>query len=483
MRQAVVLIHGIGEQRPMSTVRGFVESVLKAAGGRPRSVFSKPDRMSETFELRRLVAEQTRTRPTTDFYEYYWAYQMQGTKLRHLWPWLRTILLRSPRAVPSSLRVLWALSWILLAGAAFFFLRGQFGPQNPLGESSPWIGLGLAGILAIIQGFAVSSLGDAARYLSALPSNIAIRQKIRSDGIDLLRRLHEGERYDRIVVVGHSLGAVIAYDVLTHFWDQMNALHDEVDKPRQRALASVEKMGRELPTSPGRLEDFRQEQRQLWLEQRGLGFPWLVTDFVTLGSPLAHGSILLAKDDKELGTRQRERELPTCPPAEDQDEIYSYPKRYQYSNQPRSIRILHHAAVFADTRWTNVYFPMKLGLLGDWVGGPARPIFGLGILDVPVTEGFVRFLPLLAHSRYWRGPVTPKRPGGTTALAALSEAMALDCDDWLPRQEKAPDEPVVFPPSGPAISSPSGVENGPLTDAGTEPPETATNPTTPSASS
>ena len=28
MKQAVVLIHGIGEQKPMDTVRGFVESVL-----------------------------------------------------------------------------------------------------------------------------------------------------------------------------------------------------------------------------------------------------------------------------------------------------------------------------------------------------------------------------------------------------------------------------------------------------------------------
>lgn len=27
MKQAVVLIHGIGEQKPMETVRGFVESV------------------------------------------------------------------------------------------------------------------------------------------------------------------------------------------------------------------------------------------------------------------------------------------------------------------------------------------------------------------------------------------------------------------------------------------------------------------------
>src|SRR4051812_44505390 len=96
MRQAVVLIHGIGEQRPMSTSRGFVEAVLGASGQGQARMYSQPDRMAETFELRRLVAESSRSRPVTDFYEYYWAYHMQGTTLRHLWPWFRTILLRPP---------------------------------------------------------------------------------------------------------------------------------------------------------------------------------------------------------------------------------------------------------------------------------------------------------------------------------------------------------------------------------------------------
>src|SRR2546426_2542081 len=109
MRQAVVVIHGVGEQRPMSTLRGFVASVLRVSEESSRPTFSKPDTMSESFELRRLVAEKSRTRPMTDFYEYYWAYHLEGTKLRHLWPWLRTILLRPPNRVPPKLRVLWGI--------------------------------------------------------------------------------------------------------------------------------------------------------------------------------------------------------------------------------------------------------------------------------------------------------------------------------------------------------------------------------------
>lgn len=222
MRQAVVLIHGIGEQRPMSTARGFVEAVLQASEHGRSQMFSKPDRMSETFELRRLVVARSRSRPMTDFYEYYWAYHMQGTKLRHLWPWLRTILLRPPSRVPSKLRVLWVLSWLLALGAGFFFVKSRLSPGSVLGRESSWTSLVLTGLFLFVQGFAISSLGDAARYLSPLPSNIAIRQKIRSEGIDLLRRIHQSGQYDRIVLVGHSLGSVIGYDMLTHLWSQYN---------------------------------------------------------------------------------------------------------------------------------------------------------------------------------------------------------------------------------------------------------------------
>lgn len=42
-RQAVVIIHGIGKQRPMDTLRGFVSGVLTAAGGTTRKTFNKPD--------------------------------------------------------------------------------------------------------------------------------------------------------------------------------------------------------------------------------------------------------------------------------------------------------------------------------------------------------------------------------------------------------------------------------------------------------
>ena len=66
-KQAVLLIHGIGEQRPMSTLRGFVDAVwtrnesihhphINAA----EELWSKPDSISGNFELRRLTTPKNR---------------------------------------------------------------------------------------------------------------------------------------------------------------------------------------------------------------------------------------------------------------------------------------------------------------------------------------------------------------------------------------------------------------------------------------
>ena len=58
-RQAVVLIHGIGEQRPMATLRAFVEWLLPAhdkhhdyySKDKHHDYYSKPDQISDSFEL------------------------------------------------------------------------------------------------------------------------------------------------------------------------------------------------------------------------------------------------------------------------------------------------------------------------------------------------------------------------------------------------------------------------------------------------
>ena len=139
------------------------------------------------------------------------------------------------------------------------------------------------------------------------------------------------------------------------------------------------------------IDAFQQTQLALGDELRANGCAWLVTDFVTMGSPLAHAEVLMAQNLADLQAKQSERELPTCPPQLEAAR-FSYPPASK-------VRKLHYAAVFGPTRWSNVYFPAQAVVHGDIVGGPLCDVFGLGIRDCPVTTriwgGF------LSHTNYW----------------------------------------------------------------------------------
>jgi hypothetical protein len=66
-----------------------------------------------------------------------------------------------------------------------------------------------------------------------------------------------------------------------------------------------------------------------------------------------------------------------------------------------------------------------------------RPVFGPGIRDVPVTAGTPWFVPLLAHTRYWRGPARAIAEEGLTALGALCDVLDLNSAAWL-AQDRPP---------------------------------------------
>jgi len=454
MKQAVVLIHGIGEQKPMDTLRGFVSALLGKGQRDQEPYWSKPDPMSELFELRRLKAVG---RLNTDFYEYYWAYNMEGTKLGSVLRWLVGLICRRYRDVPKSAKAMWFLSWLLIALVVVAVGVGIPGRISGWIEGHPLLGLtwlGLTAATGAITCFLTQFLGDATRYLSPKPQNIKLRQTIRSEGIKLLRTLHTKGSYDRIVVVGHSLGSVIGYDLITHLWQEH---HDQylslAVEETQNAVCQC--MDRQVSPQPivrdllseideqlheGRtnnlVDNFRDRQKKAWREQREFGSPWRITDFVTLGSPLAHAMLLLAGTAEDFEARKRQRELPTCPPQLD-DKGYAYSgKTVEFANGKKfTPLVLHHAAPFAVTRWTNLYFPARLGLFGDIVGGPLRTVFGPGILDVPVRSngwcGLIGRTPL-AHTKYWSEKDADDLGGAgpnacAPALARLKQILELTC--------------------------------------------------------
>ncbi|WP_419794998.1 lipase family protein [Pseudomonas palleroniana] len=436
MKQAVVVIHGIGEQRPMDTLHGFVDAMIPANTPDAKPFYwSKPDRLSRNFDLRVLKSPG---RTSTDFYEYYWAHKMQGTKLGHLLSWLWDLFKRPRRDIPDAIVPIWRTTrWtllvllLLIASGTLATTWGRFDhTDNPFALVPLLLGaIGLG-----LRYSALSYLGDAARYLSPNPQNVVVREQIRADGVALLRALHNQGDYDRIIVVGHSLGSVIAYDIVGYLWhehhDQLNkvipsnhelarryANHEPLQPVLKQALPDADAA---LDGGLGSTLRFREQQAAAFIEQRNLGNPWRITDLVTVGSPMAHASLLLGRSVSDFKQRMERREAPACPPTKD-DQGYGYSARQpvMLGGQAFTPLYLHHAAAFAVTRWTNLYFPAPYGLFGDIVGGPVKPVMGNGVLDLPVTVGRCKgwlARSWLSHTHYWS-----ERSGAQGYLGALTQ--------------------------------------------------------------
>lgn len=398
-RQAIVIIHGIGDQAPMQTLRSFVETMTE--GAHPGVKFegkaeSKPDHLSPTLELRRMtvLGENREWKQgdwvSTDFYELYWAHLMTGTAWHHVMAWVAQLLLRRPSSVPARLKAAWCVSWLVVL-VAFVVVIGPIGSRSAV----EWSLLGaLAGTLfAICRStgtyFGLQYAGDAARYLSPRPENVGVRQAIRSAAVDLLEKLHDDpswRRYHRIVVVGHSLGSVIAYDALTHLWQRRHHPKQTLPLPPYGDIAhSCEPDGTSGPTA---IDRARARQAAMWREQRAMGVQWKVTDFVTLGSPLAHAPFLMASDKADFARRVAEREYPSCPPQENDARDKQYGASLLKATTGGDL--LHHAALFACTRWTNLYFDRdiiggRISDLGDWIDNQRLEPRGL-----------------FPHTRYWQ---------------------------------------------------------------------------------
>src|SRR3954464_15725739 len=126
---AVVMTHGMGEQIPMETLRGFVESAWVTDSAvhwpntphdeNPGDIWFMPGELAGSFELRRITTRWTKSRtakdakgPRVDFFEFYWADLAEGTTVQEVYDWLAILLFRSPSAVPKGLMGTWIALWI-----------------------------------------------------------------------------------------------------------------------------------------------------------------------------------------------------------------------------------------------------------------------------------------------------------------------------------------------------------------------------------
>lgn len=449
-KQAVVLIHGIGEQRPMETLWQLVHTCWTSeprADGKSRAVYSEPDEVSGIFELRRLSTNENIHGKRTDFFEYYWAHLMHGNRFGHVVAWLGRLALRKREQVPPSLVAPWR--WLqapLIGGAALSIMLMASAVQALLvpGLVAPFYALVVfTAILWIVvlvaeKLFLTPVLGDAARYLSRDPGDIQRRQEIRAKGLALLEDLHRSGKYDRIVLVGHSLGGLIGYDLLNHMWARRNRRMDR-DGPIQHAIERSERAAAALTANPDEAAcaEWRNAQRSLFDALRdaptGDQEPlWLISDFVTLGAPLAHAQTLLAETLQEFEAALKRRELATAPPHfeefADGRKRFSYCRIHGLAGDADALpRAPHNAAVFAAVCWTNIYFPSQGVLRGDLVGGAASTVFGPGLRDIPARAP--RFGGLMPHLHYFDTDADPRKWGDPSWMdhrEALRQGVSLE---------------------------------------------------------
>jgi hypothetical protein len=413
-RQAIIVVHGVGEQRPGQMLRRFAELVVDEE---ERRLFVKPDRLSGLDELQIVTVPRADSeRPTTDIYELYWADLVRDTTLAQVGGWLLRVLLAPSHKFPVSHlpeRLFIRCSGIILTVALLgLWCVGTLKHNEVLAGLGaglvPFAMLRLIASILARQGL-LGYAGDAARYFEARPDNIGKREAIRKRGLSLLDRIHESGRYRRLIVYGHSLGSVIAFDVLARWWALNFRRRSDTGRPENRAIAKLQKAfnqhevkGVQVP-----LAEIQELQFEAWKEHRRNGFPWLITDFVSAGSPLALAPVLLDADTTtDYSARVADRTFPTCPPQADEvtdgengvrrkSFLFTHAVKSSHPTRHDSAMLPHHSGLFAITRWSNLYFPLKGLLQGDPLGGKLAPVLGRWIndIDLPPTRGF-------AHTKY-----------------------------------------------------------------------------------
>ena len=139
------------------------------------------------------------------------------------------ILLATARALSRKAAVIGLLAALFAATVAVLQLLE---PQEAASESiwdNPLVQALLILAFGAVVGWLVMHFGDVLRYLDPSPDNHKVREDLVSSGAALVKKLHHDtsrkERfiYDRIVVLGHSMGTSVAYDILVRCWQDMHA--------------------------------------------------------------------------------------------------------------------------------------------------------------------------------------------------------------------------------------------------------------------
>ncbi len=94
----------------------------------------------------------------------------------------------------------------------------------------------------------------------------------------------------RIIIVGHSLGSIIGYDIIRHLWNEYNTKYAD-EKYKNELLEFERKYAKEVrPRTKDELDQFvkqyQSDQEDLLYQQYASGNPWRITHFHHAGKSI-----------------------------------------------------------------------------------------------------------------------------------------------------------------------------------------------------
>jgi len=254
-RTAFLVIHGIGEQNPLETLDSFSRGLIKLLRDKKLdlSVSHEISKRGET-DGASWMESFVRLQPGkgygfVDIHEYYWAYLTEEIiTVPEIWAWVNQALegtrkfydenekLREKYEMngPANYRLTRVLNILcflsilnpllkIVVPVLLYFFRLPFISGFKKGASF---------LRGLLRPLIVGYIGDLAIYttVDAKSRYFEVRCKILAESRALLESLLRDDTYDQVIIVGHSLGSVIAYDTL-------NQLNLKSNLPNTRPLA------------------------------------------------------------------------------------------------------------------------------------------------------------------------------------------------------------------------------------------------------
>jgi pimeloyl-ACP methyl ester carboxylesterase len=237
---AFVIIHGSGSHRPFEALDKFARgfwNVLRDSN--PALECSWQHRLLRRRDwVEHYVSLAPEGQPKLDLFEYYWdCYVDRQIGLRHVIEWLEQVSNSAKRfyATRPELALAHQKKGSDLFQDGDFKVGGYFIHFGWVGRTLRWLQrVGIARIPIVSTVIAVllqhlssqmaDLMGDAVVYTTAdaRSKNYAIRQRMLDGAVEEVGLLSERDDYDQIILVGHSLGSLIAYDALNRIIEDMN---------------------------------------------------------------------------------------------------------------------------------------------------------------------------------------------------------------------------------------------------------------------